>query len=74
MVEPLVFGRSASGEVIQRVSLRDRVSISRSGVPLYRDGIAVQGDLSRIPTEQRPQMGQELRRVLSWPTRTPSNT
>lgn len=48
MVEPLVFGRSASGEVIQRVSLRDRVSIFRGGVPLYLDGIAVQGDLSRI--------------------------
>lgn len=41
IVEPLVFGRAASGEVLQNCALHDRVRITRNGVPVYADGIAL---------------------------------
>lgn len=45
MVEPLVFGRAAMGEVIRAVHLRDHVRITRDGAPHYTDGIRFDGDL-----------------------------
>lgn len=45
MVEPLVFGRVAMGEVIHAVHLRDHVRMTRDGAPLYTDGIRLDGDL-----------------------------
>lgn len=45
MVEPLVFGRTAMGEVIRAVHFRDHVRITRDGAPLYVDGIRFDGDL-----------------------------
>lgn len=48
MVEPLVFGRAAMGEVIRTVHLRDQVRILRDGVPVYADGIRLDGDLADV--------------------------
>ena len=39
LVEPLIFGRLARGEVLTRATLRDRVAVDRGGLPLWRDGI-----------------------------------
>lgn len=44
MVETLVFGRAAMGEVLRAVHLRDRIRINRDGDPIYLDGIALNGD------------------------------
>lgn len=44
MVEPLVFGRAAMGEMLHDISFQDRIVIRRDGVPLYRDGIDLRGD------------------------------
>ena len=41
LVEPLVFGRTASGEVLNHCLLRDRVRITQNGRVIYADGIAV---------------------------------
>jgi urease accessory protein len=46
MVEPLVFGREASGETLDACSIQDRVSISSQGSPLYLDHIKLDGDLT----------------------------
>ncbi|APE45407.1 urease accessory protein [Sulfitobacter alexandrii] len=45
MVETLVFGRAAMGEVLGNAHLRDRIAIDRDGAPLFRDGIALDGDV-----------------------------
>lgn len=45
MVETLVFGRAAMGEVLRAAHLRDRVRINRDGAPIYLDGIALDGDV-----------------------------
>lgn len=47
MVEPLIFGRAAMGEVLADVHLRDRISIRRSGVPIYMDALQFSGDLNQ---------------------------
>ncbi|AXI47991.1 urease accessory protein [Sulfitobacter sp. SK012] len=44
LAETLVFGRTAMGEIVRNLSLRDRVSITREGAPLYLDDISLQGD------------------------------
>jgi urease accessory protein len=44
MVETLVFGRKAMGEVVRHVHLRDRIRINRAGQPLYLDGMVLNGD------------------------------
>jgi urease accessory protein len=46
MVEPLVFGREASGETVQRGTLTDHVSITRVGKPIYFDRIHLDGDIA----------------------------
>lgn len=48
MLEPLVFGREASGETIRNASVQDSVSISSNGIPLYLDKVKLKGDLSEI--------------------------
>ncbi|RSK30727.1 urease accessory protein UreD [Rhodovulum iodosum] len=45
MVEPLVFGRLAMGEALTDARFRDRISIRREGVPVYRDGLGLTGDI-----------------------------
>ncbi len=47
VVEPLVFGRTAMGEVLTRVRFSDRISVLRAGKMIYHDRIALAGNLSR---------------------------
>ena len=44
LVEPLVFGRAAMGETLRAVDLRDRIEVTRGGLPLYLDAFALGGD------------------------------
>lgn len=46
MVEPLILGRAAMGEVVRTGFLDDRIEISRSGSPLYLDRIILDGDMA----------------------------
>ena len=46
MVEPLIFGRQASGETVTSGKIDDRVTITRDGVPIYLDGIRMTGDMA----------------------------
>lgn len=46
MLEPLVFGREASGEVLRACLLDDHVSITQEGSPLYLDRIRLVGDIA----------------------------
>lgn len=44
LVEPLIFGREAMGESVQDLRFRDRIEVTRSGAPLYRDVIRFEGN------------------------------
>lgn len=46
MVEPVIFGRRAMGEKVSDAFWSDRISVDRSGRPLYRDGVRLSGDLA----------------------------
>lgn len=46
LVEPLVLGRTAMGEVLHQVALRDRIEIRRDGRVLYLDQMALVGDVA----------------------------
>lgn len=46
MVEPLVFGREASGEIIKSGLFQDKVRIVCDGRPIYLDGIQMSGDIA----------------------------
>ena len=46
MVEPLVFGREASGEIVRSASLDDRVSITLDHHQIYLDRIKLDGDIA----------------------------
>jgi urease accessory protein len=46
MVEPLVFGRTAMGETLYDVCLRDRIEIRRDGTPVFLDATQFTGDLN----------------------------
>ena len=48
MVEPLVFGREASGEILQHCSLDYRVCITTEGTQIYVDRIKLDGDVAFI--------------------------
>jgi urease accessory protein len=48
LCETLVFGRAAMGEQVRDLHLEDRISITREGAPLYRDGIRLSGDATVI--------------------------
>lgn len=47
MVESLIFGRAAMGEVLSAADFRDRIAIRRAGVPVYLDGVDLQGNVAR---------------------------
>ncbi|MCT4558648.1 MAG: urease accessory protein UreD [Pelagimonas sp.] len=47
VVEPLIFGRRAMGETLTQAALRDRITVTRGGAPVYMDRITMQGDLER---------------------------
>ncbi|MDO6733512.1 urease accessory protein UreD [Octadecabacter sp. 1_MG-2023] len=44
MVEPVVFGRTAMGETLRDVHFKDRIKITRNGVPIYIDGADLHGN------------------------------
>lgn len=46
MLEPLVFGRAASGEALRSGAIRDRVSITSNRRPIYLDRVQMDGDLA----------------------------
>lgn len=46
MVEPLIFGRVAMGEVLRSGCFQDRVSIRRAGQLVYLDGVRLAGDIA----------------------------
>lgn len=46
LVEPLVFGRAAMGEVLSAINFKDRIEVRRAGRPIYLDAIALEGDAS----------------------------
>ncbi|ARE41544.1 Urease accessory protein UreD [Rhodovulum sp. P5] len=46
LVEPVIFGRTAMGEVLSEAEFRDRIEIRQSGAPLYLDAVRLSGDVS----------------------------
>jgi urease accessory protein len=56
LVEPLVFGRAAMGERLQHLHLRDRIRITRQDVPIYLDGLDLDGDMHALLS--RPAIAQ----------------
>ena len=48
MVEPLIFGREASGETLKSCYLDDSVCITTGGKPIYVDRIKLSGDVASI--------------------------
>ncbi len=46
MVEPLVFGRAAMGEVLTEGRFTDRIEIYRDGQIAYLDGLSLRGNIS----------------------------
>lgn len=46
MVEPIVFGRAASGETVRSGVFKDSVRITCAGNPIYYDGIHMAGDMA----------------------------
>lgn len=46
IVEPLVFGRAAMGEVLDQASFRDRVRITRDGTLIHAEATRLEGDIS----------------------------
>ncbi len=46
MVEPVVFGRDASGEQLRGCAFRDAVSITQNGQPLFLDAVNMTGDIA----------------------------
>jgi urease accessory protein len=47
VVEPMVFGRRAMGEVLHDIRLSDRIEIFRDGACLFTDATRLTGDVSR---------------------------
>jgi len=46
MVEPVLFGRRAMGEVLRSARFNDRIAIRRAGRPAYIDGVDLSGDVA----------------------------
>jgi len=47
LVEPIIFGRHAMGEVLNDIDIRDEISITRNGRPLFKDRVHLCGDMRR---------------------------
>lgn len=58
LVEPVVFGRTSMGETLTNISFRDRISVARDGCPIYRDGVALHGNVAAQLA--RPAIGQGM--------------
>ncbi len=63
MIEPLIFGREASGETLHSGMLDDRVTINRDGQPIYLDRIMLEGDIAA--TLARPAVANGARAVAN---------
>jgi len=63
MVEPLVFGREASGETLRSGMLDDRITITCDGQPIYLDRIRIEGDIAA--SLARPAVANGARAVAS---------
>ncbi|WOI55736.1 urease accessory protein UreD [Palleronia sp. LCG004] len=48
MVEPVVFGRHARGEVLRAGAFSDRVLLRRGGSEIFRDGCDLSGDIAAL--------------------------
>jgi len=48
MVEPVIFGRRAMDERLDRIAFADRIALNREGRPLYRDAISLEGDAGAL--------------------------
>lgn len=46
LVEPLIFGRSAMGEVLRNSYFMDKIEVRRRGTPLFLDAMTLQGDIT----------------------------
>lgn len=46
IVEPIVFGRTAMGEILNHIRFKDRIAVRRNDKPLYLDGILMVGSAS----------------------------
>ncbi|WP_083484446.1 urease accessory protein UreD [Loktanella sp. 3ANDIMAR09] len=44
LVEPVVFGRTLSGEALRDITYTDRIHVTRDGAPLVSDAIHISGD------------------------------
>lgn len=45
VVEPLIFGRAAMGEVLSQIALQDHLRLYRDGQLVFADGLRLNGDL-----------------------------
>ncbi|MEP2642279.1 urease accessory protein UreD [Roseobacter sp.] len=63
MVEPVLFGRRAMGEDLHSASFRDRVDIRMDGALVYRDGVALDGDIAAAL--DRPAIGAGARAMAN---------
>ncbi len=63
MVEPVLFGRRAMGEDVTTLQFRDRVEIRREGMPLYHDGVTLEGSVGQVL--DRPATGNGARAMAS---------
>ncbi len=63
LVEPLIFGREAMGEVLLTAQLNDRIDIRRAGLPLYLDALHLDGDVQALM--QRRFVGGDARAVAN---------
>lgn len=63
LVEPVIFGRRAMGEVLRGASFRDRIDIRQAGRLIYRDGVILEGDIdARL---DRPAIGNGARAMAN---------
>lgn len=63
MVEPVIFGRRAMGEIVTSASFSDRIAVNRAGRPIYRDGVNLTGNLNS--TLSHPAIGASAAAMAS---------
>ncbi|MFK7764719.1 MAG: urease accessory protein UreD [Roseobacter sp.] len=63
MVEPILFGRRAMSEDVHDITFHDRIDIRQAGVPIYKDGINLTGNVAR--QLDRPAIANGARAIAS---------
>lgn len=48
LVEPMIFGRAAMGEILSQAHFQDRIEIRREGSPLYLDAVRLNGNVDQL--------------------------